>query len=299
MLSILIPTYNFDCTHLAEELQRQITASGMVAEVIVMDDASPRQELRAANQSVNDLPNCRLVQLENNVGIARIRNLLADEAQYDKLLFLDSDVYPVHDDFVKAYLDASENGDVVCGGLLFRDTPPSPDCTLRYKYGSRVESMTVEQRMKEPYGEFRTLSFLISREVFMKVRFNEAFTQYGHEDTFFGKEIGEKGYSILHIDNPIYHDVPDTNEDFLEKTRRSIENLKRHQEILLSHVRLLRFYKKLQKCHIDAAVAMAFKVFQKPLLSNLKGKHPSLKLFNVYKVGYLCYIMRLTSVPLS
>ena len=299
MLSILIPTYNFDCTRLAEELQRQITASGMVAEVIVMDDASPRQELRAANQSVNDLPNCRLVQLENNVGIARIRNLLADEAQYDKLLFLDSDVYPVHDDFVKAYLDASENGDVVCGGLLFRDTPPSPDCTLRYKYGSHVESMTVEQRMKEPYCEFRTLSFLISREVFMKVRFNEAFTQYGHEDTFFGKEIGEKGYSILHIDNPIYHDVPDTNEDFLEKTRRSIENLKRHQEILLSHVRLLRFYQKLQKWHIDAAVAMAFKVLQKPLLSNLKGKHPSLKLFNVYKVGYLCCIMRLTSVPLS
>ena len=50
-------------------------------------------------------------------------------------------------------------------------------------------------------------------------------------------ELGEKGYSISHIDNPIYHDVPDTNEDFLAKTRRSIENLKEHQDI---HVRLLR-----------------------------------------------------------
>ena len=39
-------------------------------------------------------------------------------------------------------------------------------------------------------------------------------------------ELGEKGYSINHIDNPIYHDVPDTNEDFLAKTCRSIENLK-------------------------------------------------------------------------
>ena len=50
-------------------------------------------------------------------------------------------------------------------------------------------------------------------------------------------ELGEKGYSINHIDNPIYHDVPDSNEDFLAKTRRSIENLKEHQDI---HVRLLR-----------------------------------------------------------
>lgn len=50
-------------------------------------------------------------------------------------------------------------------------------------------------------------------------------------------EFGEKGYSINHIDNPIYNDVPDTNEDFLAKTRRSIENLKEHQDI---HVRLLR-----------------------------------------------------------
>ena len=50
-------------------------------------------------------------------------------------------------------------------------------------------------------------------------------------------ELGEKGYSINHIDNPIYNDVPDTDEDFLAKTRRSIENLKEHQDI---HVRLLR-----------------------------------------------------------
>ncbi len=292
MLSVLIPTYNYDCTGLATELQRQISACGIVAEVVVMDDASPDLEKRNSNRVINDLPNCRFVQLENNVGIARIRNLLADEAQYDKMLFLDSDVYPVHDNFIKAYLDASLNSDVVCGGLMFRETPPSPECTLRYKYGSQVEASTVEHRMKDPYAEFRTLSFLISRDVFMKVRFNEAFTQYGHEDTFFGKEIGEKGYSLIHIDNPIYHDVPDTNEAFLSKTRRSIENLKKHKEILLSHVRVLRFCDRLHKWHLDSLVSLVFRMLRKPLECNLLGKSPSLFLFNVYKVGYLCYIMR-------
>lgn len=292
MLSILIPTYNYDCSSLAKELQRQISLCGIEAEVVVMDDASPDHETRKANKVIDELPNCRFVQLENNVGIARIRNMLADESQYEKLLFLDSDVYPVHDDFVKSYLEASLNSDVVCGGLLFRETPPSPDCTLRYKYGSRVEASSVEHRMKDPYAEFRTLSFLISRDVFMNVRFNEAFTQYGHEDTFFGKEIGEKGYSLIHIDNPIYHDVPDTNEAFLSKTRRSIENLKKHKEILLSHVRVLQFYDKLHKWHLDALVSLAFRILRKPLECNLLGKNPSLFLFNIYKVGYLCYIMR-------
>lgn len=291
MLSILIPTYNFDCTALATELQQQITASNIEAEIIVMDDASPQHETRKTNSIINKLPNGRLIQLENNVGIAKIRNLLADEAKYNKLLFLDSDVFPVNKNFVTSYIEASSYSDVVCGGLMFRSTPPSPQCTLRYKYGSQVETMSVEERMKDPYSEFRTLSFLISKDVFMNVRFNESFTKYGHEDTFFGKELGEKGYSISHIDNPIYHDVPDTNEDFLAKTRRSIENLKEHQDILLSHVRLLRFYKKLHKWHLDRIIASIFTISQKIFVANLISKNPSLQIFNIYKVGYLCKIM--------
>lgn len=292
MLSILIPTYNFNCTALATELQRQITAHNLTAEIIVMDDASPCEELRLSNRPIDDLPDGRLILLDKNVGIARIRNILADEARYEKLLFLDSDVYPVYDDFLVRYLDASAQSDVVCGGLLFRSTPPSPHCTLRYKYGSRVESQSVEQRMKEPYGEFRTLSFLASREAFMQVRFNETFTRYGHEDTFFGKELGEKGYRLIHIDNPIYHDVPDTNEAFLAKTRRSIENLKEHQAILHSHVKLLQFYEKLHRMHVVAPVDWGYTLLRPLLVANLMSKHPSLLLFNIYKVGYLCHIMR-------
>ena len=292
MLSILIPTYNFDCTPLARELQRLITASGITAEVIVMDDASPCLSLRNANLAINDLPQCRLVQLPHNVGIARIRNLLADEAQYDYLLFLDSDVYPVYDDFITRYLDARHQADVVCGGLMFRDTPPSPQCTLRYKYGSIVESQSVEKRMQQPYGEFRTLNFFISRKAFMATRFNELFVRYGHEDTFFGKELQQKGYTITHIDNPIYHDVPDTNEQFLSKTRRSIENLREHYDILLSHVKLLRLYDKLQRMHMSRMVASIFTLIEPLLLSNLNSSNPSLTALNIYKAGYICRVMQ-------
>ena len=292
MLSILIPTYNYDCTALAQELQRQITNTGITAEVIVMDDASPNMQLRNANNAINDLPHCRLIQLPHNVGIARIRNLLADNAQYDYLLFLDSDVFPVCDNFIAQYIDARNDADVVCGGLLFRTTPPSPQCTLRYKYGSRIESQSVKKRMKQPYGEFRTLNFFISRKAFMATRFNEHFVRYGHEDTFFGKELQQKGFSITHIDNPIYHDVPDTNEQFISKTRRSIENLREHYDILLSHVRLLRLYDKLQRMHLDSFIAFIFGIIEPLLLRNLISAHPSLYILNIYKVGYICRIMQ-------
>lgn len=292
MISILIPTYNFDCSSLVRELQRQITDSGITAEVIVMDDASPCHELRMANEVINELPHCRLVQLPHNVGIARIRNLLADEARYEYLLFLDSDVFPVYNDFISRYYNARHIADVVCGGLMFRATPPSPQCTLRYKYGSQVESQSVDKRMKQPYGEFRTLNFFISRKAFMATRFNELFVRYGHEDTFFGKELQQKGYTITHIDNPIYHDVPDTNEQFLSKTRRSIENLREHYDILLSHVKLLRLYDKLHRYHLNGAVAVLFSLIEPILLHNLNGSHPSLTLFNVYKAGYICRMMK-------
>lgn len=292
MLSILIPTYNFDCTALAQELQRQITQEGITAEVIVMDDASPNLSLRNANLDINNLPNCRHIQLPDNVGIARIRNLLADEATYDYMLFLDADVYPVHNNFVRNYIEARNLADVVCGGLLFRPTPPSPQCTLRYKYGSRVESQGVEKRMQQPYREFRTLNFLISRRAFMTTRFNEEFVRYGHEDTLFGKELQQKGNSITHINNPIYHDVPDTNEQFIEKTHRCIENLKEHYDILYSHVRLLQFHRKLQRRHLDGIAASIYNIIKPILLQNLTGKRPSLFIYNIYKVGFLCHIVR-------
>ncbi len=288
MLSILIPTYNFDCKALATELSRQITAMNICAEVIVMDDASPRKEFRLVNKTIDAIPHCRFIQLTENIGIARIRNRLADEARYDKLLFLDADVYPANTDFLHQYLAAGDDADVVCGGLLFRPEPPRPECTLRYKYGSRVEAQSAEQRMKTPYGEFRTLNFFISRKAFYGTRFDESFSRYGHEDTLFGTQLQENGYTITHIDNPVYHDVPDTNEDFLDKTRRSIDNLCEHRSVLQESVKLLRFYDKIDKWHLTHCIAFVFGILQPMLQKNLLGHNPSLFLLNIYKIGYLC-----------
>ena len=79
MLSILIPTYNYDCMQLVDDLQAQALQAGIEHEIIVADDASPDTIYKVANRAINDNPYCRLIELETNVGRARIRNLLAQE----------------------------------------------------------------------------------------------------------------------------------------------------------------------------------------------------------------------------
>ena len=292
MLSILIPTYNFVCVPLAAELGRQMQESDIEGEIVVMDDASTDAAAREANAAIASIEGCRYIELPQNTGIARIRNRLAEAARYDFFLFLDADVFPVTEYFLQNYIEASYMADVVCGGLLFR-TPVATDTnrTLRYKYGTRVEAQTSRQRMQNPYGEFRTRNFLISREAFFKTRFDESFSRYGHEDTLFGKQLQLNGCTIAHIDNPIYHDVPDTNDEFLEKTRKSIDNLCEHRNTLQSHVRLLSLYERLHRLHLTGAVAGIYTVICPVVLANLRSKHPSLFLLNLYKAGYLCRVM--------
>ncbi len=292
MLSVLIPTYNFVCVPLAAEMSRQMRESDIEGEIIVMDDASTDAAARQANAAIAKIEGCRYIELPQNVGIARIRNRLAEAARQDYFLFLDADVFPVTEFFLQNYIEASYAADVICGGLQFR-TPTTADTnrTLRYKYGTRVEAQPSRKRMQNPYGEFRTLNFFITREAFFKTRFDESFLRYGHEDTLFGKQLQQNGCTIAHIDNPIYHDVPDTNDEFLEKTRKSIDNLCEHRDVLQSHVRLLALYKQLHRLHVTKVVAGVYNAICPLLLANLRSKHPSLFLLNVYKAGYLCSVM--------
>lgn len=292
MLSVLIPTYNFVCVPLATEMSRQMREMEIEGEVIVMDDASTDTTIRKTNAAIASIEGCRYIELPENIGIARIRNRLAEAARYDYFLFLDADVFPVTELFLQNYVETSYMADVVCGGLQFRTpTVTETNRTLRYKYGTRVEAQTSRKRMQNPYGEFRTLNFFITREAFFKTRFDESFSRYGHEDTLFGKQLQLNGCTIAHIDNPVYHDVPDTNDEFLEKTRKSIDNLCEHRAVLQSHVRLLSLYDKLHCLHLTGLVAGIYTAIRPLLVANLCGKHPSLFLLNIYKAGYLCSVM--------
>mgnify|MGYP000050457834 len=150
-----------------------------------------------------------------------------------------------------------------------------------------VEEQSAGQRNKEPYNRFISMNFMICRDAFLKVRFDETF-HLGYEDTLFGMQLEQAGVEILHIDNPVYHLVEENSEQFLMKIRRAVRNLDGHIEQMHSHVKLLRWYACVKRLGMAPLVAFLFRQIEKRLVSNLTSRKPSLKLFAFYKLGYLC-----------
>lgn len=290
MLSILIPTYNYVCVDLVRTLQKQAEALSCPYEILVADDASA-EACKSGNRAIGSLPFCRFIELPENVGRARIRNLLGGMARYDWLLFMDSDAVVVKDDFLSCYLNVCGQAKVICGGISHPDRMPSFDVSLRFRYEKWGERYyTLERRQKHPYKIFRTFNFMVERSVFLAHPFDETIVKYGYEDTLFGKELEESGIGILHIDNPLLNGDLEGNLCFIHKTEESLCTLYENKEKLAGFSGVLSLYDKLERMKCVRVVAFVFRRMQNILKRNLTGKHPDLHLYAFYKIGYFCHI---------
>ena len=295
MLSILIPTYNYDCTKLVRDLQAQAEREGVDYEIIVADDASPTVSYREANREINKLPHCRFVELPENVGRARIRNRLADEAKGEWLLFMDADAEVISGTFIADYLKHTDV-DVVCGGLCHADTIPSPKVSLRYAYEKRADKHRAARfRERKPYEQFITFCFMVRTSLFHTIRFNESIKEYGHEDTLFGIELEKRQAVIRHIDNPMRQGGIETNEEFIEKTRASLRNLSKMEDSMQGYSLLLRLYGLCRSMGLDDWLARWFVRREAMLTKLLLEETPRIRLFFVYKLGYYCNLKRCQS----
>ena len=292
MLSILIPTYNYDCSRLIRDLQAQAEQAGIDYEIIVADDASPIYIYKEKNREITTLPYCRLIELEENIGRARIRNRLADEACYPWLLFMDCDAEIIDEHFIANYI-SQLNSDVVCGGLCHADMLPSPEVSLRYAYEKRADKRRAAcYREQEPYERFTPFNFVIRREIFQSIRFDERITEYGHEDTLFGIALKEKSVTINHIDNPLRHVGLENNEIFLEKTRKALHNLAKMEQTMQNHSALLKIYNLLYRLKVANGIATWFDKHEQKLTRQLTSTAPRLTNFFLYKLGYYCAIKK-------
>ncbi|MBL4578569.1 MAG: glycosyltransferase [Flavobacteriales bacterium] len=294
MLSILIPIYNRDSTGLVKELHRQGLAAGLDFEIICLDDAS-LEEFRAANAEIQSLPRVQWERLDENIGRARIRNRLAEKAKYETLLFIDCDMAVPSDDFLIAYVKAMEGAGAVVGGVGYdEEIPANPEYMLRWTYGRERESNGLKRRCKYPYASFMTGVFLIDKDSFDSIKFDESILHYGHEDTLFGAELNARGIRVKHIDNPLIHCGLENNADFISKTEVAIETLVDLVQAgkMNNHVRLYRVYKTLKKLHLHNVFARRFRNRKSAWLENLYSKNPDLKYFDMYRLGYLCTLMK-------
>ena len=293
MLSICIPVYNFDVGRLVNDLHFQAKEAGYPFEIILMDDASD-EKFREINQSI-DLEAIRYIQLNENIGRAKIRNRLAEEAKYPCLLFIDCDSAVSSSLYIENYTRFFDSLTVCCGGRIYEDKEPEDSTYLRWKYGRRSECASVSERIKNLNAGFQTNNFLIHKSIFDRVKFNEDLTGYGHEDTLFGLELLSQGIFIVHIDNPLIHLGLENASDFLEKTENGIDNLYRIEMLLrekypeyINHSRLMRAKLLLQKFHLSGLMSKFFNIFRRKMKNNLLSKNPSLMIFDFYRLGLLC-----------
>lgn len=288
-LSILIPVYNWNCSQLISDLHAQGNALGIPFEIIAADDHSTDTgTLNAVSSTAANLEHCRFIAIEQNIGRSAIRNLLADNASYERLLFMDCDAAVCSPAYLQDYIAIADNADVICGGLLHPANPPCDGVELRWKYEKKADKKrSAAYRSLTPYARFTPFNFMILRDVFQSIRFSTAFTGYGYEDVLFGMELEKRGISILHIDNPLIHLGIEDNATYMAKTEQAIRNLALHQDNLKGGSTLFLHYSRICSLHLAWLLTLSAKALIQPVRRNLLGANPDMKLFPLYKLLYL------------
>lgn len=294
-LSILIPVFNKDVRPLVHDLHRQALLLDCPFEIILADDCS-NAEFVEMNSGLASLQGVVYEQMTKNVGRAILRNHLATMSQYDLLVFMDCDVAMVDNDYLNRYL-ANASVDVVFGGFLYKPEQKQRNCMLRWTYDTTLRTLPAQQRSKSPYTSFSTVNFSIRRELMLRYPFNDKLSAYGHEDSMLRCELEQNGIAITHIDNPVYHMHLDENDSFIEKTHKGVENMMIINEMpecqpLTAQLSLLNYFAKLKRFHLVLPFKLLFLLTKKIQLLNLKSAHPCLTLYQLYKLGYLCSIVK-------
>ncbi|WNJ17490.1 glycosyltransferase [Pontibacter sp. G13] len=292
MLSICIPVYHFHAQALVSALSAQLEQLDIPGEILLFDDAST--EFVQENLALNSLPHVTVRHLDTNVGRAQIRNLLGNTAQYDWLVFIDGDALVQDDQFLQRYLDHAPGHPVMVGGTAYQEEAPRPDWNLRWWYGRNREQVPAALRNQHPNRSFTTFNFLIHRSIFQRFPFESSIQGYGHEDTLMGLKLAQAGIPVFHLDNALIHDGLEPTDRFLDKTRVGVRNLMRlyreteWSDALGEDVKLLRYFRKLERLRLQGVGRVVFRLFRNPLERTLHRQNPNLLWMDLYKLGLCC-----------
>jgi glycosyltransferase involved in cell wall biosynthesis len=290
MLSILIPTYNYNAFPLVEELQKQCLNCNIKFEIICQDDCS--NDFFIENNKINALKYCSFSSNETNLGRAKNRNHLASKAKFSWLLFLDCDMFPRDSNFIENYvITINKNSKpVIFGGIIYKIKKPEKDQLLRWHYGHKRESLSLENRKKKPNSSALTSNLLINKKLLLEYPFDSTITKYGYEDLFFLMTLEVNKILVTHIENPAFHLNLENSLLFLNKTRIALENLAfiNSQQTVLSGSKITSTHSALNKLKITPLIIFFFNTFENKIIINLLSQKPSLFLFDLYKLGYFC-----------
>ncbi len=286
MLSILIPIYNYEVTQLVSDLSYQLVDLNLVGEIRCYDDAS-EEHFQKANAQLGTIPLVIYQNLAHNLGRAAIRNKLATEAQYETLLFLDCDSGIVRSSFLSEYMQ-HRSKEIVTGGRIYPVEPPIDTAlSLHWKYGHQRESKGVAERKQNPYTLFHSNNFLIQKDLFLDIKFDEGIRGYGYEDLVLAKALQSRGIMVTVIDNPVMHLCIERNEEFLSKTRKAVQNLYAlNQQGLHMNTKLERASRRISRFGMGGLFSYFYKRREASIMQNLLSADPNLRFLAYYKLKH-------------
>ncbi len=291
MLSILIPTYNYNIYTLLENVYKQLENLDIIAEIIVSDDHS--SSFVEINKEIVSFPNTIYLFQEKNLGRTKNREVLAQKASYNWLLFLDADVMPTNSHFIANYIhEIQPSIDVIFGGILYQETPPSSDQYLRWHYGKHRESQSIEKRNQQPWFII-SQNLLIKKDVFLKANICKE-NKYGL-DNLFSHQLKSLNAHIHHIENPVIHLGLEASTSFLKKTLDAVETTIYYEKQGLMEENLSslqKSYTKLKRRKATGLFLWLMRFFKNGIRKNLVGSSPSLFLFDLYKLRHYTYLKR-------
>jgi hypothetical protein len=226
-LSVVIPTFRFDCSKLVGALA-QISQD---AEIIIHDDGSADSSLTAALTASGNsaaVP-VRVVTAGRNRGRAGARNAAIRHARSSWVLLLDSDMLPDHPEFLSRYLAEAERAPGPClvvGGYSLDQTPVAAGQQLARRQALTSECLPAATRARAPGRFVFTSNILVHRDILRTIPFDEGFEGWGWEDTEWGLRVAAS-HPVLHIDNTATHLGVDTDEALMAKYARSGANFAR------------------------------------------------------------------------
>lgn len=299
MLSILIPTYNYNIQPLIFELQKQAEELGFNYEIIIGED-DITSNLSNEHLTLNEIKNIKYYINPVNFGRAKNRNELVNKSKFDLLLFLDVDTFPTSSNFLKNYIAfyGENNPSLVFGGLKYQAEKPEANKMLRWVYGNEREAVPFEIRIKEPFKTIFLSNLLIKKEIMINYCLEESIINYGYEDALFFTNLKKNNISASHINNPVYHFGLESNTIYLKKVDESLVNLKTlidTKKINGSDMNLVNAYLILKKYKLTRFFSYIFKYTKLYLIKKITNKNPSLFFFDLYRLGYLCNLNNLQS----
>ncbi|WP_445455067.1 glycosyltransferase [Flavobacterium sp. HNIBRBA15423] len=298
MLSILIPTYNYNTFPLVLELKGQADLLSIDYEILVQDDFSSL--FIEENSRINELENCSFEINKENLGRGNNINLLNSKAKYDNVLIMEADAFPEKKEYLETLIsNINQNTKIIFGGVIYPQKKPNKEKVLRWKYGTYRETKSLAERKKKPYSFVFSWNLLLKKEIISNIAFKTNIKHYGYEDLIFIKDLKKNNLEILHIENHLIHYNSESNLTFIKKTEIAITTLNqliKNGELNYIDTKITKVYRSLKFFHLENVFIILFEKISHSLITNLNSLNPNLIQFDLYKLGYFCLLNKKKNV---